>query len=137
MKNGPFIVVSHSRVAMPLLEVAKSKAALAGKTMRMSGKPKGLMARYSGKFCDWTPFHRGGETTVLFLYGNEVLARGVATCSLSDNFCKKTGRTLAMKRALKEFDEKYSGYEGTSTKVKMAKFIERFHAVFTGDDSNG
>lgn len=51
------------------------------------------------------PFPRGGmtECVIYDTVGNRY--RGTAYCSLSDNFCYKTGRELAYERAYKCFLE--------------------------------
>lgn len=43
---------------------------------------------------------KGGKTEVAIICGDKVVARGVATCSMQDQFCYKTGRELALERAL-------------------------------------
>lgn len=42
--------------------------------------------------------------TFCFLYRDwALISSGMATCAPSDNFCKSTGRRIAMTRALKSF----------------------------------
>lgn len=45
---------------------------------------------------------RGGRTTVEAIIEDKKFI-GVADCSMSDNFCKKTGRELAFKRMIREY----------------------------------
>lgn len=58
---------------------------------------KGMALGYAGE--------RGGETTCEILDDGKFLSIGIATCSMSDNFCYKTGRDLALKRALEKLPE--------------------------------
>lgn len=46
------------------------------------------------------PNARGGSTWVLLGFRSGRSVTGVARCSESDNFCYKTGRELAMSRAI-------------------------------------
>lgn len=48
------------------------------------------------------PNERGGGTTVLIYDSEEyeLVARGTSLCSLSDSFCYRTGRLIALGRAL-------------------------------------
>jgi len=43
---------------------------------------------------------KGGETVVEIISPNGLRGWGVAQCSLKDNFCKKTGYTFAIERAI-------------------------------------
>ena len=47
------------------------------------------------------PHEKGGQTTCRLIgFGKKgILAVGIATCSMSDNFCYATGRNLAFERA--------------------------------------
>jgi len=47
------------------------------------------------------PYERGGAT-VCGIYRDDgvLLGKGLAICSMSDNFCYKTGRDLAFSRAV-------------------------------------
>lgn len=52
-----------------------------------------------------TPFKwtaRGGITKVDLIIGNMIFS-GEAVCSLSDNFCRRTGRKLAFMRAVRKY----------------------------------
>lgn len=51
---------------------------------------------------------RGGRTTVKAIIQNDSF-EGTANCSMSDNFCKKTGRELAFKRMIREYWNSNSG----------------------------
>ena len=51
-------------------------------------------------FVHSTVLPRGGITTVDIFHGNQLIGHGVAACSLQDGFCRKTGRELALERAL-------------------------------------
>lgn len=49
----------------------------------------------------FSPDTHGGHTVCQLISNkNAILATGVATCSMSDNFCYATGRELAFQRAL-------------------------------------
>lgn len=50
-------------------------------------------------------FARGGATIVTF-EKDGMMATGVATCSLSDNYERRRGREIAMARALRNFKAK-------------------------------
>lgn len=52
----------------------------------------------------------GGFTKVDLVIGNIVFS-GEAVCSLSDNFCKKTGRHLALVRAFRKYWKSRKGIE--------------------------
>lgn len=56
------------------------------------------------RFCDdaYTFNPRGGHTEVDVTIDN-IIFEGRAVCSKSDNYCKKTGRELAFKRAIREY----------------------------------
>ena len=45
---------------------------------------------------------RGG-TTILKISIKNIEYQGAAVCSFSDNYCKKTGRELAFKRAIRQY----------------------------------
>ena len=54
---------------------------------------------------------RGGRTVAQIIRpaehpdeGPEILAEGQAVCNLSDNFCKRLGRTIALGRALRDLE---------------------------------
>jgi hypothetical protein len=68
------------------------------------GKPKDI-APYSRAHHQWTPYTRGGATLCkLFVVdsnGNKMfVGGGKSTCSMSDNFCYRTGRYYALKDAI-------------------------------------
>ena len=63
--------------------------------MSKKGKPKKRWLWPLG-WCN-TPAPRGGKTVCQI-----ILAEGEATCSMSDQFCYKTGRELAFERALEQ-----------------------------------
>ncbi len=51
---------------------------------------------------------RGGSTeVVLTIKGKKYI--GMAVCSPSDNFCKKTGRRLAFRRAVRKYWDSLKG----------------------------
>ena len=54
---------------------------------------------------DGAPHERGGITTCELVVDDEVVAQGVAYCSLKDNFCYRTGRAIARGRAEKQLRE--------------------------------
>lgn len=49
-----------------------------------------------------TVLHTGGNTTVEITAPNGATTSGYAECSLKDSFCRKTGLSVAMGRALKQ-----------------------------------
>jgi len=67
--------------------------------MPKKGKPKKCwlwpLSWFNKNFDDPAP--RGGKTICQI-----ILAEGEATCSMSDQFCYKTGRELAFERALEQ-----------------------------------
>jgi hypothetical protein len=52
------------------------------------------------KIPDDKPFNRFTDVTMII---NGFPVRGTAYCSRKDNFCKKTGRELALKRAIRSY----------------------------------
>lgn len=48
------------------------------------------------------PYPRGGMTFVAITSPDGVTSNAYAACSMSDNYCKKTGRDIAIGRALKK-----------------------------------
>lgn len=80
--------------------------------IRRKGKPKiDWLVRYYKSKHNWKPFSRGGKTVAILYTGDKkandsnVLAVGVALCSMSDTFCYEAGRYLALTRALKSVQE--------------------------------
>ena len=77
--------------------------------------PEGLLYRYRKVTNEnilnfFYPATRGGKTEVTIQlfdeHGDPVIRFvGIALCSLSDGFCYKRGREIAMGRALKLYDE--------------------------------
>lgn len=53
------------------------------------------------------PRLRGGMTTCTLVLSNNKPIVGTAYCSMSDNFCYRTGRQIALERALKQYREEY------------------------------
>lgn len=49
-----------------------------------------------------TVLHTGGNTTVEITAPNGATTSGHAECSLKDSFCRKTGLSVALGRALKQ-----------------------------------
>lgn len=45
----------------------------------------------------------GGETEVSLFDHGACVGTGIAVCSKKDNYCRKTGRVLAIERALSDF----------------------------------
>lgn len=58
------------------------------------------------------PRPNGGITLVEVKFTNGTRARGVARCAPCDNFCKKTGRQIAVGRALKAYIAEHSNGRG-------------------------
>lgn len=50
------------------------------------------------------PFERGGYTEVT-ITRDDVTSKGLAVCSLNDNYCKKRGVAIALGRALKAMED--------------------------------
>ena len=78
------------------------------------------------------PNPRGGKTVCKIDFGGGRYAVGEAVCSMSDNFCYRTGRTLAMARAIELLN--------TSTKIRLAPIIAEMmsektkESIVGGDD---
>jgi len=62
---------------------------------------KDNLKRYRRGRTSWQPAPKGGETIVR-LYHNGKPYIGFAACNKSDNFCYKTGRLVAMWRAIEQ-----------------------------------
>jgi hypothetical protein len=45
---------------------------------------------------------KGGKTRVILIIANKEYI-GISVCSKSDNYCKRTGRELALKRAIRKY----------------------------------
>lgn len=58
---------------------------------------QGMIKRLNKK-----PLPRGGMTFVAITTPDEVTSNAYSACSMSDNYCKKTGREIAIGRALKK-----------------------------------
>ncbi len=61
----------------------------------------GLMYRHRCKRPDEVPAPRGGMTHCAIIQDGKALRAGMSLCSLKDGFCYRTGRELALDRALK------------------------------------
>ena len=48
---------------------------------------------------------RGGRTLVIMTNHNRQVISGIAVCADEDNYCKRTGRLIAMARALVQIPE--------------------------------
>jgi hypothetical protein len=85
----------HFRVPQALIEC----------NTKMKGKPRDF-APYSKQRHLWNAFTRGGATLCkLFVFDRDgrkfYVGMGKSFCSMSDNFCYRTGRYYAIKDAIK------------------------------------
>lgn len=60
--------------------------------------------RYT-KNCGWKPAGHGGKTICRIRCDGKIIATGEAVCSMSDNFCYRTGRDLAFLRAYEKLTD--------------------------------
>jgi hypothetical protein len=93
------------------------------------GKPKkkwlGPLIWFKQKLCELSP--RGGKTVCQI-----ILAEGEATCSMSDQFCYKTGKETAFERALQQVPDvlitdvilAWYGCERDYAEMRAKKIIE-------------
>ena len=71
----------------------------------LRGEDKGVRWGTSEHLDLGCPYPRGGKVTCNILdEGNRRMAFGTALCSMSDNFCYKTGRDIAYGRAMKALE---------------------------------
>ena len=60
--------------------------------------PQGLIKKHGT-----TPEPKGGVTSAIIIdEDGEIISSGVAVCSDQDNFCRRTGRAIAVGRAFKK-----------------------------------
>lgn len=68
--------------------------------------PMNVLSRYYRGDNSWLPYERGGQTVcTLSDKDGYVLARGISTCSMSDNFDYGIGRKIAFGRAMAKLEE--------------------------------
>ena len=72
------------------------------------GVPPAL-AKYSRKCKDWRytpvrPYTRGGVVYCNIFAKDRLISTGDSICSMSDNFCYRVGREIALGRALKALE---------------------------------
>jgi len=89
-------IVKHFRVPRHVYHATKGKGRPPAEALFVYSRNRGFV---SGKH--WKPHPRGGET-IAYIMDDEgrVVASGVATCSLSDNFNYRRGREIALGRAM-------------------------------------
>lgn len=103
------VVYRHERVPRMFVELDDD--------VRLKGAPLNYNLFHYAKgegFVDYPsdeePHERGGRTVALIVNADrEVLATGVATCSMSDAFCYRTGRRIARGRAMKKLRRQVIG----------------------------
>jgi hypothetical protein len=65
------------------------------------------LVEYTGNELEWREpriSSRGGRTIAVLTHNGKVVS-GVALCALEDNYCKKSGRKIALKRAMLQVPE--------------------------------
>jgi hypothetical protein len=63
--------------------------------------------RYESHNKYFTPKQTGGKTVCTLVLSNGESIVGTAYCSMSDNFCYRTGRQIALERAQKQYREQH------------------------------
>lgn len=68
----------------------------------------------------WTSVKKakGGHTEVNLISPQGIRATGEALCSLKDNYCKKTGVRIALKRALENLKEEENVFEEVASEIR-------------------
>ena len=114
-KSYEIVSVKHYRVNPSLLYTIGMTLAMSGKVKQAHELTKGvpnddILERYSRThkpMKTFVPEIYGGRTVVTIKdsVGNEFT--GVANCSMTEQFCYKTGFRIALGRAIKEFNFAY------------------------------
>ena len=115
MDTKPKVVFVHYRVVDQ------------GRAMARRGRPRHDLMFERHELGRVSP--RGGKTVCKIDFGGGSYAVGEAVCSMSDNFCYRTGRTLAMARAIELLN--------TSTKIRLAPIIAEMMAEKTKESIVG
>ena len=106
-ETGHTVTIEHSRfVSNPLNKREHWEINELRKGIRKDSKATELLGLYNvfpafinrrSKMGEIHPF--GGETHVSIKKGEQIIAKGVAKCSLKDTFCRQTGISKALARA--------------------------------------
>lgn len=70
-----------------------------------------MLPTYIGRMTGDTPETKGGCTVAVVKTPDGRRFAGFALCSKSDNFCKNTGRCIALGRAIREYQEEEGDIE--------------------------